>query len=124
MYFKETQFENSPEFLASQHYINFSTTISDVGIKADENGKKYVTAGTIIDVDGKPVKADGTTVQSKAVAGILFSTVDVTYGPQPGALMVEGYVKEARLTQSDDNGVLAETIKTSFKENCPKITLR
>lgn len=122
MYFKEKQYGNSPEFLASQHYINFSTTISDVGVTADENGRKYVLAGTIIDVDGKAASAG--TVATKAVAGILFATVDVTYGPQPGALMVEGYVKEGRLQQSDEGGVLIEAIKTSLKAQCPKITLR
>lgn len=121
MYFKETQYGNSAEFLASQHYINFSTTISNVGVTADENGRKYVLAGTLIGVDGKAA-ATGT-VATKAVAGILFATVDVTYGPQPGALMQEGYVLEGRLQQSVD-GALPEAIKTSLKEQCPKITLR
>lgn len=27
----------------------------------------------------------------------MFADVDVTYGPQPAAIMVEGYVLEARL---------------------------
>lgn len=122
MYFKETKYENSPEFLASQHYINFTTTISDEGVVADANGKKYILAGTVIDVDGKAAAAG--TVAAKEVAGILFSTVDVTHGPQPGALMVEGYVREARLQQADENGTLVEAIKTSLGAKCPKITLR
>lgn len=123
MYYKEINRENSPEFLASQHYINFTTTISDTGVVADEHGRKYVVAGTVIDVDGKAATAS--TVSTKAVAGILFATVDVTYGPQPGALMAEGYVREARLKQAIDNsGTLEEAIKTSLAAKCPKITLR
>lgn len=123
MYFKQTEYESSPEFLASQHYINFTTTISDVGVRADENGRKYVLAGTVIGADGKA--ATTSTVSSQAVIGILFSTVDVTYGPQPGALMAEGYVIEARLKQAIDNsGTLEEEIKTSLTTKCPKITLR
>lgn len=122
MYYKEINMENSPEFLASEKYVNFTTTISDVGVKADEHGRKYVLAGTVIDVDGKAATNEG--VATKAAAGILFATVDVTYGPQPGALMVEGYVREARLPQSDESGVLIEAIKTSLVAQCPKITLR
>lgn len=122
MYYKEIKRDNSPEFLASEKYVNFTATISDVGVKADEHGRKYVLAGTVIDVDGKVATAEG--VATKAAAGILFATVDVTYGPQPGALMVEGYVREARLPQSDESGVLTEAIKTSLVAQCPKITLR
>lgn len=122
MYYKEINMENSPEFLASQHYINFTTTISDVGVVADEHDRKYVLAGTIIDVDGKAVTSES--VANKAVEGILFATVDVTHGPQPGALMVEGYVREARLPQASEDGALVEAIKTSLAAECPKITLR
>ncbi len=123
MYYKEIKRDNSPEFLASEKYVNFTATISDVGVKADEHGRKYVLAGTVIDVDGKAATTEG--VGSKAAAGILFATVDVTYGPQPGALMVEGYVRETRLKQAIDNsGTLAEQIKTSLGTTCPKITLR
>lgn len=123
MYFKQTEYGNSPEFLASQHYINFTTTISDDGVEADENGRKYVLAGTVIGADGKV--ATNESVSSQAVIGVLFATVDVTHGPQPGALMVEGYVIEARLKQAIDNsGTLQEEIKTSLTTKCPKITLR
>lgn len=43
--------------------------------------------------------------------GILCHDVDVTYGPQPGALIEERYVKEARL-------LVAPTaeVKTALKE--------
>lgn len=123
MYFKQTEYGNSPEFLASQHYINFTTTISDDGVEADENGRKYVLAGTVIGADGKV--ATNESVSSQAVIGVLFATVDVTHGSQPGALMVEGYVIEARLKQAIDNsGTLQEEIKTSLTTKCPKITLR
>lgn len=122
MYYKEIKRDNSPEFLASEKYVNFTTTISNVGVKADEYGRKYVLAGTVIDVDGKAATTEG--VATKAAAGILFATVDVTYGPQPGALMVEGYVREARLPQASEGGTLEEAIKTSLGTTCPKITLR
>lgn len=84
MYIKKTSYTNTPEFLASEHFINFSTTISDEGVVA-ENGKKIVKAGTVLPANDATAK------------GILFHDVDVTYGPQPGALIVEGYVLEERL---------------------------
>lgn len=118
MYFKNIQYDNSPEFLASEKYINFTTTVSDEGVAADEHGKKYVLGGTILTEDGKKF----TGAEGQVLAGILFATVEVTYGPQAGACMVEGYVREARLPQSDESGVLDTAIKTALAAT--KITLR
>ena len=53
-------------------------------IKADEKGRKIVQAGTVYKKGEKAI-------------GLVFADVDVTYGPQPAAIMVEGYVLEARL---------------------------
>ncbi|HBG2490572.1 hypothetical protein REL12_018155 [Clostridioides difficile] len=104
MYFKEVNFNNTPEFLASQHYINFTKTALDTDIVADENGKKYVLAGSLLGKSGKVVKVTRggssgsyTYSLSEDPIGIVFSTVDVTYGPQPVASMVEGYVITERL---------------------------
>lgn len=72
-------------FLASAKYQNFTYEVSDAGVTADEHGRKIVPAGTIL-------PANDATAE-----GILFNDVDVTEGPQPGALLVEGYVLEARL---------------------------
>ena len=58
-------------FLASAKYQNFTEQVDDTGIEADEKGRKAI--------------------------GLVFADVDVTYGPQPAAIMVEGYVLEARL---------------------------
>lgn len=104
MYVKTISFNNQAEILASEKYVNFTTTVSNEDIDADELGRKIVPAGSILDANGKIVN-DGT------AAGILFSSVDVTEGPQPGALMVEGYVLEARLPVKP-----ADTAKTALKE--------
>jgi hypothetical protein len=104
MYVKTISINDQLEFLASEKYVNFTTTVSDEGITADEFGKKIVPAGSILDANGKVVN-DGT------AAGILFSSVDVTQGPQLGSLMVEGYVLEARIPVKP-----ADTVKTVLKE--------
>lgn len=90
-------------FLASARYQNFTEQISDVGVAADAEGRKIVPAGSIWPANDATAK------------GILFSDVDVTEGPQPGAVMVEGYVLEARLPVAP-----AATAKTALA----KITFR
>ena len=86
-------------FLASARYQNFTTSVSNTGVTADANGRKIVKAGTILPAN------DATAV------GILFNDVDVTEGTQPGALMVEGYVHEARLPVAP-----VAAAKTALKE--------
>lgn len=104
MYFKEIEFSNTPNFLASEHYINFTKTAVDTNVVADENGKKYIVAGSLLSETGKVVKitrsgssGSYTYAFSENPVGIVFSTVDVTHGSQPVATMVEGYVITERL---------------------------
>lgn len=118
MYLAKKSFENIPEFLKSAHYQNVSCTVSDAGVEADERGKKFVPAGTILDGDGKAVKItnSGTTESptysfSGEPKGILFETVEVTYGPQPGALMVDGSVNAERLQGEIDEEAVQELVK-------------
>lgn len=86
-------------WLASARYQNFTTVVSDSGVTADANGRKVVKSGTILPLN------------DTTAAGILFNDVDVTEGPQPGSLMVEGYVHEARLPVAP-----VAAAKTALKE--------
>ena len=104
MYLAKKTFGNTPEFLKSEKYQNISCTVNDTGITADEYGKKFVLAGTLLDKDGNVVKvarsgASGsyTYALSTTPAGILFDTVEVTHGPQPGALTIDGSIEAERL---------------------------
>lgn len=115
MYFKTTELNNTPEFLASQHYINFTKTVSDEDIIADENGKKYVLAGSLLGVSGKVVKVTGSSL-SEDPYGIIFNTTNVTYGSQPVAVMVEGYVIAERLPIENISQVIEQ-----IKEKLPNI---
>lgn len=73
-----------PQFLKSAKFQNFTKQIDDTGIEANSEGKKIVPAGTVYKEGEKAI-------------GLTFNDVDVTYGPQPVAVMVEGYVIEERL---------------------------
>lgn len=83
MYVKKESVQEK-NFLASAKFQNFTYQVDDTGIEAGENGKKIVQAGTVYKKDGKAI-------------GLVFADVDVTNGPQPATVMVEGYVLEARL---------------------------
>lgn len=85
MYFKKESVQEK-NFLASAKFQNFTYQVDDTGITADANGKKIVQAGTVYKKDGQAI-------------GLVFADVDVTNGPQPAAIMVEGYVLEARLPE-------------------------
>lgn len=98
-YYKNVGSYSEINWLASQKYQNFTTVVSDTGVTADANGRKVVKSGTILPLN------DAT------ATGILFNDVDVTEGPQPGALMVEGYVHEARLPVAP-----VAAAKTALKE--------
>lgn len=92
MYLVRKTYENFPEFLKSAVYQTISCTVSDEGIEADEQGRRLVPAGSFLDAGGKVV-----TAAEGEMVGILFDTVDVTYGPQPGALLIDGAVDTERL---------------------------
>lgn len=94
---------NEKEFLASDKVISFTGTVAAEGVEADKEGKKVVHKGSLMAASGKVVKItvsgdDATVAFSEDPAGILLEAVDVTYGAQPGAFMVEGYVIGERLS--------------------------
>lgn len=92
-------------FLASAKHLNYTYQISDSGVTADANGKKIVKAGTVYK-------------NSNNVAiGLVFKDVDVTNGPQPGAVLVEGWVFGARLPETVSAGDKATMTGIHFKDD-------
>lgn len=91
------QVEPTPEFLAHEKgLVTISHTIVPDGIEANELGHKIAVKGSYIDKDGKVLKPtfteDSVTFDSDPI-GILFSSVDVTYGNADGAIMYKGIVQ-------------------------------
>ena len=123
MYFKKTSYENDMELLISPaNLVTFSGTVLAANATADENGRKYVITGSLVDADGNVVKQTGATgseTLSSTPVGILYKTVDVTNGDMPCSLIVEGYLRADRVLDGfADKAVVA--IKTAL----PKITFR
>lgn len=93
---------NRVNFLASSKVQSFTTIVSDAGV-ATVDGKKIVKAGTILPANDATAK------------GILYNDVDVTYGPQPGALIEEAYILEARLPVAPVAAAKTALTKITFK---------
>ena len=120
MYFKKSNYENDMEILVTENnLVTFSGTVLASNVtQADENGKKYVKAGSFIDATGAVVKPSGTSFDGNPV-GILYETVDVTYGDAPASIIVEGYLREDRIFDGFE-----EDAKTAVKAKVPNIKFR
>lgn len=110
MKFVNETFGNSTGILKfPDHYVAIAVTVSDVGVVANSEGKKIVPAGTIIGGAGSTntilgnvatkavttnTQGGATTVAGSAVdaEGVLFTDVDVTYGPASGAMIIHGFI--------------------------------
>lgn len=98
MYYKVgIQRENDKEFLASDKVVSFTGTVTADGIEPDDKGRKTVHKGSLVSASGKMVAVAAGGTFSEPPVGILMDALDVTYGPQPAGLLVEGYVIGARL---------------------------
>ncbi len=83
----EKQSVQEVNFLASAKFQNYTRQISDEGVTADSKGKKIVQAGTVY------------RNENGVAIGLVFADVDVTHGPQAGAVMYQGIVLSSRLPQ-------------------------
>ncbi|WP_346890744.1 hypothetical protein [Clostridium sp. UBA3887] len=123
MNFKKETYTNDMEILVTPaNLVTFSGTVLAANATADENGKKYVLSGSLIDADGNLVKqtgASGSETLTTTPVGILYKTADVTNGDMPCSLVVEGYLRADRVL----DGFAAKAI-TTIKTALPNITFR
>lgn len=117
MNFKKQTYSSDMEILVTPaNLVTFSGTVLAINATADENGKKYVLSGSLIDKDGTVVKqtgGSGAETLSTTPVGVLYKTVDVTEGDMPCALVVEGYLRADRVLDGyAEKGISA--IKTAL----------
>ncbi len=89
MKFVQTDYTNSKEILKYDHYVAIPNPVLATG-GVEEDGKKVVKAGSILDATGKVVN-DGTAV------GVLLHDVDVTYGNTNGTVVVHGFIDGTKI---------------------------
>lgn len=124
MNFKRKTYTNGMEILVTDaNLVTFSGTVLAANISlGDEHGKKYVLAGSLIDVNGNVVTqtgAAGAETLTTTPVGILYQTVDVTNGDVACSLVVEGYLRADRVL----DGFAAKGI-TAIKTALPNIKFR
>lgn len=115
--FVETEYLNKKEILKfPDHYVALAVMVSDEGVAPNEDGKKIVSAGTIVGGATKPVldNLDEPVIKKNdaGAEGVLLNDVDVTYGPAPGAMILHGFVATDKLP---------ETPSTEAKDALPMI---
>lgn len=124
MYFKRSNYENDMEILVTEkNLIAFPGTVLASNVtEADENGRKYVKTGSLIDADGNIVKQtgdSGSETLTTTPVGVLKGTVDVTNGDMPCSLIVEGYLRTDRVLDG-----FAEKAIEAIKAALPNIKFR
>jgi len=108
--FVTTNYLSSKDILKfSNHFVAIGVTVDDTGITANSDGKKIVSAGTIIGGTGganailanDTIKATEHNTQGGATGtagagvdaeGVLLEDVDVTYGPASGSMVIHGFI--------------------------------
>jgi len=119
--FKKIVYTNEMEILFSEsNLVCFSGTVLAAGVVANADGKKYVEAGSFIDATGAVVTEvgePGVETLSATPTGVLYQTVDVTNGDEPGSIMVEGYLRADRVLApfADAAVVLIKAALTEIK---------
>lgn len=111
MYFnsKTKTFDNGVEIMATyKNRVAFTCTVSDTDVAENSEGKKIVPKGSLLDAAGA-IKNDA------SVVGVLSEEVDVTNGPQPGSLIVEGYILKDRLPVAPEEVAIGALKKITFK---------
>lgn len=84
-------------FLSSEHYhtITYQFATADGETVGD---RKIVKAGTVFSTTETTYDENSSAVTATTVLGIVFHDVDVTNGPEMGAILVGGRVFEDRIT--------------------------
>ena len=124
MYYKtDIERAQEKEILASEKKVAFTGTVVPEGVEADADGRKGVHRGSLIAASGKvvTVTAGDEVSFSEDPVGILLEAVDVTYGAQPGALLVEGYVIGERLSLGAE---YTAAVGEAIREKLPEIKFR
>lgn len=87
----QTEYGTSKDILFNlDPYTARPIMVEDDGVTANEQGRKIVPAGSLLDANGA-VKNDGT------VRYVLLKDIDVTFGPAAGAGVYRGTIDKSKL---------------------------
>lgn len=92
-------------FLASAKVVSQTYQFDDTGVTADEHGRKIIKAGSVYPAN------DATAI------GLAYKDVDVTEGPQPGAVLIEAWVLEERLPVAPSAAAKTAMVGIKYKKH-------
>lgn len=100
-------------FLSSEHYhtITYQFATAD---GAEVGDRKIVKAGTVFSKTETTYDENSSAVTTTTVLGIVFHDVDVTDGPEMGALLVGGRVFADRITANSTQKQALEAMGIFF----------
>lgn len=95
---------NQINFLASEKFVSFPRQVDNTSyaVVKDSLGHQVIPAGTIYPTND--AKAEGVTIDE----------VNVTNGPQPVGVIVEGYVHDGKLPVKPDAAAVTALPKITF----------
>lgn len=117
--FKKTVYGAPKNILMYDHSVAVNVVVSDEGLTVDEDGKKIVKAGTIVGGNTKSVlenrsepvvKKNVQGTDADKAEGIILYDIDVTRGPETGAMIIHGFINIDNLPE-----LPAEDAKTALR---------
>jgi hypothetical protein len=92
-----TNYGSGREILKFADYVGIAVTVDDTGVAVDpESGKRIVPAGTILGGVAAPFLTDNTqrvgARNDAGAEGVLLYDVDVTHGPAPASMVIQGFI--------------------------------
>lgn len=92
---KETKFINTPTiFKLIDHHVGIALMISGVDVPTNEQGKKVISAGTLV---GNTVDGVVTIVNNGLTEGVLLHDTDVTHGDSPATMIIHGFIDKTKI---------------------------
>lgn len=98
--------------IASEHNLRVGCIVNNTGVEADENGEKWLRAGTPVGSETSVLENRQTPLSKVAdatVQGILLHDVDVTKGAANGEIVIRGWIDTLKI-DSTTRALLTSTI--------------
>lgn len=109
---KTTNYANTAEVLKyAEHYIGVAVMVSDTGVTVNSDGRKIVSAGTLVGGTASgAVSADN----SATTEGVLLHDTDVTYGNAPGTMVIHGFIDLTKIPAAPSSGAKTALPQITF----------
>lgn len=115
----KTNYGNFKEILKfADHYVGVAVMVDPEGMAANADGKKIVSAGTIVGGKAAPTLTDDTQPvvekNDAGAEGVLLREVDVTHGSAPGTMIIHGFIDPGKLPEAPSAAAVTALKQITF----------